>query len=95
MGTSRLSFRGLGRSVVRLPAVSHPEEGDVARKLLTAHRKIINNFNSLLQSFMKCKTSDSLATYRQRFDSLKGEYSHYQNDLEKINELDLLKELTD
>ena len=44
---------------------------------------------------MKCKTSDFFATYRQRFDSLKGEYSRYQNDLEKIKDSDLLKELTD
>ena len=44
---------------------------------------------------MKSKTSDSFATYRPRFDFLKGEYSRYQNDLEKIKDSDLLKELTD
>ena len=94
-GPSRSGFGGLGGSGVRLPAVSHSEKADVARKLLTSHRKIINNFKSLSQSFMKCKTSDFFATYRQRFDSLKCEYSRYQNDLEKIKDSDLLKELTD
>ena len=43
---------------------------------------------------MKCKTSNFFATCRQRFDSLKGEYSRYQNGLEKIKDSDLLKQLT-
>ena len=63
-GPSRSGFGGLGGSWVRLPAVSHSEKADVARKLLTSHRKIINNFKSLSQSFMKCKTSDFFAAYK-------------------------------
>ena len=70
-------------------------EGDVARKLLTTHRKLINEITKLSKEFTNCATLEQFNHCAVRFDDLQKSFCEFKCDLKLVSDPEDLNHLSD
>ena len=70
-------------------------EGDVARKLLTTHRILINEITKLSKEFTNCVTLEQFNHCTVRFDDLQKSFCEFRCDLKLVSDPEDLNRLSD
>ena len=74
--------------------VFKPSEGDVTRKLLTRHRKLVIGLNNISKEFSLCLTKEQFNRNSDKFDALRSSVIVCRKDLNEIKDLSLYEELS-
>ena len=70
-------------------------EGDVARELLTTHRKLISEITKLSKEFTNCVTLEQFNHCAVRFDDLQKSFCEFRCDLKLVSDPEDLNRLSD
>ena len=71
------------------------DKGNIPRKLLTTHRTLIVDLNTLSKQFERCNSQEKFEELSSKFDDLKMAYNKYHANLQQLSEFSTLDQLTD
>ena len=74
--------------------VFRPTEGDVTRKFLTRHRKLVIGLNNMSKEFSLCLTKEQFNCDSDKFDALRSTVIVCRKDLNEVKDLSHSEELS-
>ena len=74
---------------------SASKDGNVARKLLITHRKLIIELTKLSRELASCSTLEQFNDFSDKFDALQSAYNDFQCDLKLVKDPSDLIQLND
>ena len=82
-------------SITPLSPNRGPDRGNVGRKMLTTHRKLIIELTKLSRELDSCSTLEQFNDYSVKFDALQSAYNDFQCDLKLVKDPSDLIQLND